>query len=99
MRDSRNIATYPPQASTVPSDSELLVLFQTNSAKAWRLFIDRYADGMFSLIRSLGFDYDQAMDRFTYVCEKLCEKDFFPDFDVGVQALVSAIRGLDAPGA
>lgn len=76
MRDSRNIATYPPQASTVPSDSELLVLFQTNSPKAWRLFIDRYADGMFSLIRSLGFDYDQAMDRFTYVCEKLCEKDF-----------------------
>ena len=76
MRDSRNIATYPPQASTVPSDSELLVLFQTNSAKAWRVFIDRYADGMFSLIRSLGFDYDQAMDRFTYVCEKLCENDF-----------------------
>ncbi|MGQ0761630.1 MAG: RNA polymerase sigma factor [Acidobacteriota bacterium] len=76
MRDSRNLATYPPQASTVPSDSELLVLFQTNSGKAWRLFIDRYADGMFCLIRSLGFDYDQAMDRFTFVCEKLCEKDF-----------------------
>lgn len=76
MRDSRNIATYPPQALTGPPDSELLVLFQTNSAKAWRLFIDRYADGMFSLIRSLGFDYDQAMDRFTYICEKLCEKDF-----------------------
>jgi RNA polymerase sigma factor (sigma-70 family) len=76
MRDSRNIATYPPQASAGPSDSELLVLFQTNPAKAWGLFIDRYADVIFSLIRSLGFDYDQAMDRFTYVCEKLWEKDF-----------------------
>lgn len=76
MRDPRNIATHARHISPAPSDSELLVLFQTNPAKAWRLFIDRYADSMFSLIRSLGFDYDQAMDRFTFVCEKLCEKDF-----------------------
>jgi RNA polymerase sigma factor (sigma-70 family) len=58
------------------SDSDLLVLFQTSPSQAWRLFIDRYADAMFSLIRSLGFDYDQAMDRFVFVCEKLSEKDF-----------------------
>lgn len=76
MRDSQNIATYSPHTSPVPSDSELLVLFQSNPTQAWRLFIDRYADRMFSLIRSLGFDYDQAMDRFAFVCEKLCEKDF-----------------------
>lgn len=76
MRDSRNIATCPPQTSPVPTDRELLVLFQNNPPQAWRLFIDRYANSIFSLIRSLGFDYDAAMDRFVYVCEKLSEKDF-----------------------
>ncbi len=62
--------------SSGPTDGELLTLFQQDSVQAWRLFIDRYADAMFSLIRSLGFDYDQAMDRFVFICEKLCEKDF-----------------------
>jgi RNA polymerase sigma factor (sigma-70 family) len=76
MRARSTVAATPPQSTVAPSDSELLSLFQTNPPQAWRLFIDRYADPMFSLIRSLGFDYDQAMDRFAFVCEKLCEKDF-----------------------
>jgi DNA-directed RNA polymerase specialized sigma subunit len=58
------------------SDDELITLFQQDSEQAWRFFIDRYADTIFSLLRSLGFDYDKAMDRFVYVCDKLCEKDF-----------------------
>lgn len=76
MRDPGKIAAHSTQSSLPPTDSELLELFQVNPPRAWRLFIDRYGDAMFSLIRSLGFDYDQAMDRFTFVCEKLCEKDF-----------------------
>ena len=59
-----------------PTDSELLSLFHNHPNQAWRHFIDRYANAIFSLIRSLGFDYDAAMDRFVYVCEKLCEQDF-----------------------
>ena len=58
------------------TDGELLTLFQEDPQGAWRLFIDRYANAIFSLIRSLGFDYDAAMDRFVFVCEKLCAKDF-----------------------
>ncbi len=57
-------------------DAELLALFATEPDRAWRLFIDRYADMIFSYLQRLGFDYDQAMDRFLYVCEKLCEQDF-----------------------
>ena len=58
------------------SDSDLLALFQHQPEKAWRTFIDKHADTIFSLLRNLGFDYDQAMDRFVYVCEKLTEKNF-----------------------
>ncbi len=58
------------------TDSELLTLFHKNPQLAWRLFIDRHANAIFSLIRSLGFDYDSAMDRFVFVCEKLSAKDF-----------------------
>jgi DNA-directed RNA polymerase specialized sigma24 family protein len=70
---SKGSRSSPHSALT---DSELLSLFHHNPSQAWRLFIDRYANAIFSLIRSLGFDYDAAMDRFVYVCEKLCEKDF-----------------------
>jgi RNA polymerase sigma factor (sigma-70 family) len=54
----------------------LLALFRHRPRHAWNLFIERYADFIFSLLRRMGFDYDQAMDRFVYVCEKLCEQDF-----------------------
>ena len=57
-------------------DAELLTLFAKEPERAWRLFIDRYAEPIFSYLQRLGFDYDQAMDRFLYVCEKLCEQDF-----------------------
>ena len=61
---------------SVLSDSDLLALFQHQPEKAWRAFIDKHANTIFSLLRNLGFDYDEAMDRFVYVCEKLTEKDF-----------------------
>ena len=76
MREIQNDPQRPVRSSTATTDGELLTLFQREPDQAWRLFIDRYADMIFSLIRGLGFDYDQAMDRFVFVCEKFCEKDF-----------------------
>ncbi|MEW6129376.1 MAG: sigma-70 family RNA polymerase sigma factor [Acidobacteriota bacterium] len=58
------------------SDTEILEMFHQDADAAWRIFIDRHADTIFSSLRYLGFDYDQAMDRFIYICEKLCEDDF-----------------------
>ena len=55
------------------SDPELLDLFQTDPRRAWDRFIDRYADFILSTLHHLGFDYDEAMDRFVFVCEKLSE--------------------------
>lgn len=71
----RNKRDPTAQASSI-ADAELLALFQREPAEAWRHFIDRYADLIFALIRGLGFDYDEAMDRFVYVCEKLSEKNY-----------------------
>lgn len=57
-------------------DAELLVLFHRDTARAWEVFIERYADLIFKSLQRMGFDYDRAMDRFVYICEKLVEKDF-----------------------
>ncbi len=65
------------KTSTVPlPDAELPSLFERDPRRAWELFNERYADVIFSHLQRLGFDYDQAMDRFVYICEKLCEQDF-----------------------
>jgi len=58
------------------TDEKLLALFHEDGERAWDLFLDRYADFLLSCLRHLGFDHDEAMDRFVYVCEKLCEDDF-----------------------
>lgn len=58
------------------SDDELLGLFQTDARQAWDLFLDRYSNYILSVLRHMGFDHDEAMDRFVFVCEKLCESDF-----------------------
>ena len=76
MPDLHNTTRGAGRQSDPLSDAELLTLFQNEPDRAWQCFIDKYADNIFSLIRSLGFDYDESMDRFVYVCEKLCEKDF-----------------------
>jgi DNA-directed RNA polymerase specialized sigma subunit len=76
MREVPEKPGEPLRSKPSLTDGELLTLFQENAQSAWRLFIDRYANAIFSLIRSLGFDYDAAMDRFVFVCEKLCANDF-----------------------
>lgn len=76
MREEPEKPEEPLRSIPSLTDSELLTLFQEHPQRAWRLFIDRYASAIFSLIRSLGFDYDAAMDRFVFVCEKLSANDF-----------------------
>jgi RNA polymerase sigma factor (sigma-70 family) len=66
----------PRPASGEPTDAELLSLFGREPESAWDVFIDRYADLILLCLHDLGFDHDQAMDRFIYVCEKLCEQRF-----------------------
>ena len=58
------------------SDDGLLRLFRSEPRRAWDLFLDRYSNYILSVLRHMGFDHDEAMDRFVFVCEKLCENDF-----------------------
>lgn len=58
------------------SDEELLALFHSEPLRAWEIFIDKHADTIFRTLQHAGFDYDQAMERFVYVCEKLSEQNF-----------------------
>lgn len=59
-----------------PSDQQLVELFAENPQQAWAVFLDRYAGLILYTLRRLGFRHDEAMDRFVYVCEKLCEDGF-----------------------
>jgi len=75
MRDHRS-AFQERDGQTHLSDDDLLVQFHQDPQQAWQSFIDKYAALIFSLLGGMGFDYDGAMDRFVYLCEKLSEKDF-----------------------
>lgn len=59
---------------------ELAVLFaasdvQTRDA-AWAQFVSRHSKLLLYAARSLGKDYDSAMDRYTYALDRLRERDF-----------------------
>ncbi len=41
--------------------------------RGWGEFLDRYASDLLAWTRQLGFDRDESMDRFVYVCEKLSD--------------------------
>lgn len=56
-------------------DADLLAQLRRDPAHGWRLFLDRYSGLLLAMIRDVGFDHDEAMDRFVYVCEKLSEED------------------------
>lgn len=67
------MASAPPHE---PDDRELIALFATDPERAWDLFLARYAEFVLGELRRLGFDYDEALDRFVFVCEKLADKGF-----------------------
>ena len=58
------------------SDDGLLELFRRRPQRAWKIFLDRYAERMLGQLRALGFDQDEAMDRFVFVCERLAQNGF-----------------------
>ena len=77
LRFGRRARTrHEPEANASLTDDELLALFGRRPERAWDLFLDRYADFVLGLLHHLGFDHDQAMDRFVYICERLVEDDF-----------------------
>ncbi len=65
----------PPESQKI-ADVDLLKLFQQEPKYAWNLFCEKHSDFIFMVLRRMGFDYDEAMERFVYVFEKLCEDDF-----------------------
>lgn len=54
-------------------DQALLDELRADPRRGWQSFLDRYAQDLLAWIRQLGFDGDEAMDRFVYVCEKLAD--------------------------
>ncbi len=57
-------------------DTDLLALFNREPERAWQVFTHKYSDLIFSALQRLGFDYDEAMDRFVFIFEKLSEQNF-----------------------
>lgn len=76
QRGAESSVSEESQAVIPFSDTELLALFRREPEKAWQLFTHKYSDLVFSCLQRLGFDYDEAMDRFVYVFEKLYEQDY-----------------------
>lgn len=69
----------PPaeEDSALPiSDDRLLQLFRRRPRRAWEIFLDRYAEKMLRQLQALGFDRDEAMDRFVFICERLAHDGF-----------------------
>lgn len=74
-----SLAIFPATASAAAPrtpDAALFARFDHDPHGAWQRFLERYADTICATLRGLGFDYDQVMDRFVYVCEKLAENDY-----------------------
>jgi len=47
-----------------------------SSERAWRYFLDRYSKIILKVIRSFTNDYDEVMDKYLFVCEKLSKDNF-----------------------
>jgi RNA polymerase sigma factor (sigma-70 family) len=50
-------------------------LLAGDSEKAWRVFLDQYGRLILAVIRRYHSDYDDVMDAYSHVCEKLSEND------------------------
>lgn len=59
--------------SGATEDRRLLERLRSDPERAWHEFLDRHAATILDHLRRLGFEGDQAMERFVYVCEKLAE--------------------------
>ncbi len=55
-------------------DEKLLQLFRSRPEEAWEPFVRRYSDFVFQELRRTGFDYDEAMDRLTFIFQKLSQR-------------------------
>ncbi|GEM_PF-1485362 len=53
-----------------------LRLLATNQAEGWRLFLDQFSETILRTIRRFSFDYDESMEIYVNICEKLSENNF-----------------------
>jgi DNA-directed RNA polymerase specialized sigma subunit len=49
--------------------------FEINQLDGWRLFLEQYTETILCTIRRFSFDYDETMEIYVYVCEKLAENN------------------------
>jgi len=52
-----------------------LRLLHKNQKKGWTLFLEQYSQDILQTIRRCCFDYDECMEIYVYVCEKLSENN------------------------
>lgn len=78
-----------PRGRGTRDDRDLFELLKHDAEAFWKTFLDRYSNFLFYQVRRFGFDYDEAMERFVYVLERLAENDL---------ARLRKIRTLDEKG-
>ncbi|MBN2092196.1 sigma-70 family RNA polymerase sigma factor [candidate division KSB1 bacterium] len=52
-----------------------LQLLKTEQSEGWQLFLKQYTETILRAIRRFSFDYDESMEIYIYVCEKLAENN------------------------
>lgn len=61
------------------SEKKLIKMFsdsEKSACDAWVYFLDGYSKFILKVIRSFTNDYDEVMDKYLFVCEKLSENNF-----------------------
>ncbi len=72
---SRTAGENSKSSPTDQPDRELLDILRRDPAAGWPAFLDRYSAQMLGWLHDLGFQGDDAMDSFVYVCEKLAANE------------------------
>lgn len=57
------------------TDEELIALLHNDTKQGWILFLEQYSNTILRTIRQFSFDYDECMEIYVYVCEKLSQKN------------------------
>jgi len=55
---------------------ERLLSERGQTQEAWHDFLDQYSKLILKIIWLREHDYDEAMEKYLYICKKLCENDF-----------------------
>lgn len=50
---------------------EFLKLLEIKQVEGWRLFLEQYTETILRVVHRFSFDYDESMEIYVYVCEKM----------------------------